>query len=209
MKFFTLACATLALSLSTLLSTQASAQYRWTDANGKVNYGDTPPAGAKDVQRMGGDAPASSTAPDPSLPYELRIAAERFPVTLYTTANCAPCDQARGFLQRRGVPFSEKTVRYKEETELMQRTGLGGTEFPVATIGRQTKRGFKEAEWTLELNASGYPAKSQLPPQWKPAPAQPLMDLPKPGTPAAADTTAESAEPTPAPTPAIKRPFGG
>lgn len=211
MKTFVLAWA--AMTLSALLSTNAHAQYRWTDANGKANYGDAPPAGAKDVQRVGGDAPATAgaSAADPSLPYELRVATERFPVTLYTTANCAPCDQARSFLQRRGVPFSEKTVRFKEEADLMQRTGLDGTEFPTATIGRQTKRGFKEGEWTIELNAAGYPAKSQIPPHWKPAPAQPLMDLPK-GTPAHTNMNnpgSEEPTPTPAPTPAIKLPFGG
>lgn len=209
MKTFVLACA--AVTLSALLSANAHAQYRWTDANGKVTYGDAPPASAKDVQRVGGDAPApaANNAADPALPYELRVATERFPVTLYTTAKCAPCDQARSFLQKRGVPFSERTVRFKEETDLMQRTGLGGTEFPTATIGRQTKRGFKENEWTMELNAAGYPAKSQIPPHWKPIPAQPLMDLPK-GTPANANNNAGSEEPTPtpAPTPAIKLPFG-
>lgn len=152
----------------------ASAQYRWIDADGKVAFGDAAPAGAKDVQRLG-QAPTSAAAANADLPYELRIAVERFPVTLYTTANCAPCESARAFLRQRGVPHAERTVSFKEEAERMQRDGLG-TSFPVATVGRQTQRGFDAAAWTVVLDASGYPAQSRLPPNWKHAAAQPLIE---------------------------------
>jgi glutaredoxin len=155
----------------------AAAQYRWTDADGKVTFGDAPPPGAKNVQRLGESSPGSSPA-NANYPYELRIAVERFPVTLYTTAKCAPCDAARSFLLQRGVPYNERTVTFKEEAERMQRDGLG-TEFPVATIGRQTQRGFDSAAWTVVLDASGYPAQSRLPPNWRPAPPQPLIEPPK------------------------------
>ena len=143
------------------------AQYRWLDADGKVSYGDAPPPSAKDVQPVGRNATGRGETSDPTFPYELRVAAERFPVTLYTSAKCAPCEQARNFLRTRGVPYTEKTVRYKEELEQMERNGLGNT-FPVATIGRTTKKGFLAADWAAELSAAGYPEQSKLPPQWKP-----------------------------------------
>ena len=158
------------------LSLTAVAQYRWTDADGKVAFGDAPPPGAKNVQRLGESSSTAAASAD--LPFELRIAVERFPVTLYTTASCAPCESARAFLRRRGVPHAERTVTFKEEAERMQRDGLG-TSFPVATFGRSVQRGFDAAAWTVVLDASGYPAQSRLPSNWKYAAAQPLIEPPK------------------------------
>ncbi len=180
------------------------AQYRWTDAEGKVTYGDAPPPQAKDVQRLGepirqrvpNTAPNTAPDTDPTLPYELRRATERFPVTLYTTAQCAPCDQARNFLRSRGIPYTEKTISHTEEIELMKQKGLG-TDLPAATIGRQNLSGFRADTWTLELNAAGYPEQSKLPPTWKPTTPQPLLDSPK----KTAHAPQDGATPAPTPTP--------
>ena len=38
-----------------------------------------------------------------ALPFELRQAASRYPVTLYTAATCIPCDNGRQMLQQRGT----------------------------------------------------------------------------------------------------------
>ncbi|MEF9996766.1 MAG: DUF4124 domain-containing protein, partial [Burkholderiaceae bacterium] len=58
----------------------ASAQYRWVDPDGGVNYGDVPPANARQVQPIKvGAAPIAS---GPELPFELRRAVLRNPVTL-------------------------------------------------------------------------------------------------------------------------------
>jgi glutaredoxin len=162
----------------------ALAQYKWTDADGRTVFGDTPPAGARNVQRLDGSGSASGTATNANFPYELRIAAERFPVTLYTGTPCAPCDQSRNYLRQRGVPFTERTVTYREEAEKMQRDGLGDT-LPVATVGRQVLRGFDAAAWKLTLDVSGYPEQSRLPAGWKPAAPQPLLEPPKAPPPAA------------------------
>ncbi len=178
----------------------ATAQYRWIDANGKITYGDAPPPKAKDIQRLGEPASGAAANTDPALPYELRMAMERFPVTLYTAAKCAPCDQARNFLHGRGVPYTEKTISHTEELALMKQKGLG-TDLPAATVGRQSLRGFRADTWALELNAAGYPEQSRLPPNWKPTAAQPLLEPPQksanksanaPNEAAAADTDADN-----------------
>ena len=52
-------------SLIALLAAAAGAsaqQYRWTDANGRVQYGDVPPPGANATALRGGASPASQPA---------------------------------------------------------------------------------------------------------------------------------------------------
>ncbi len=53
-------------ALATLLAAAlpAVAQYRWTDPDGRVNYGDAPPADAKNLSRI--DGRARSEAGDPT-----------------------------------------------------------------------------------------------------------------------------------------------
>ncbi|MCX7902220.1 MAG: DUF4124 domain-containing protein, partial [Burkholderiaceae bacterium] len=85
-----------------LMPACASAQYKWLDADGRTVYGDNPPREARNVQKI--DARAASGESDAlaALPYELRRAVRDFPVTLYTTASCAPCEAARALLIARG-----------------------------------------------------------------------------------------------------------
>ncbi|MBX9715514.1 MAG: DUF4124 domain-containing protein, partial [Burkholderiaceae bacterium] len=69
-------------------------QYKVIGADGKVTYTDRPPASAGD--RVSPLKPHSVTSdPDAALPAELRQATQRYPVTLYVTENCPPCDAAR------------------------------------------------------------------------------------------------------------------
>lgn len=49
-----------------VLSHAAAAQYRWVDANGRVQYGDTPPPGAKiTTVRPAGSPGSSASSEDP------------------------------------------------------------------------------------------------------------------------------------------------
>lgn len=146
--------------------------YRIVGPDGKVTFSDRPPADgkaapAKTVPIAGGGGGGSSMA---SLPAELRTAATRFPVTLYTTADCAPCLTARNFLASRGVPYTEKTVVTQDDAKALQSLS-GEVRLPFATIGGQHVRGFAQSEWSQYLDAAGYPATSQLPASWRnPAP---------------------------------------
>ena len=85
------------------------AQYKVVYPDGRVTYTDTPPppsSGAK-VTKLGENI---SIVPQTPLPLELRTVASRYPVTLYTTKGCSPCESGRQFLHARGIPFSEKLV---------------------------------------------------------------------------------------------------
>src|SRR5256885_8900445 len=84
--------------------------YRIVGPDGKVTFSDRP---AQSAQQQA--APAAPAAPsvagttdsNANLPYALRQIAGRFPVTLYTSSDCAPCDSARQLLQSRGIPYAE------------------------------------------------------------------------------------------------------
>ncbi|HYL24076.1 MAG TPA: DUF4124 domain-containing protein [Burkholderiales bacterium] len=57
----------LAILLALALSGAATAQtYKWTDSNGKVQYGDTPPGDATNVTRLRGPTSGSAPAAEPA-----------------------------------------------------------------------------------------------------------------------------------------------
>jgi glutaredoxin len=147
--------------------------YKVVQPDGSVTYTDRPPAtGNGRVITLG--RPAAIVAPDVVLPLDLRQAAQRYPVTLYTSPDCAPCDNGRRFLQQRGVPYSERVVTTEEDASALERT-VGGRTVPALTIGSQPLRGLSETDWSAYLDAAGYPRESRMPPNWQPPTPTPLV----------------------------------
>lgn len=186
--------------------------YKIVGPDGRITFSDKPPLNpevkaepAKTVSmRAGGSGLAS-------LPFELRQAAQRYPVTLYTAAGCEPCTRGRSFLSSRGIPFSEKTVSTREDADALLR--LANTKgVPVLMIGGQQLKGFSDTEWGQFLDAAGYPKTSQLPPTYVAPAAQPLvaLDQQEPKAPAEADAAREQppARPTRPTAPAGDNPAG-
>ncbi|MEW6164082.1 MAG: DUF4124 domain-containing protein [Pseudomonadota bacterium] len=147
----------LLLALACAGLVQAQTMYRWVDQDGKVHYGDRPPQSGKaaDVQERKYSAPTA----DRQTPATLRQAAESYPVTLYVAANCTTaCADGRNFLNKRGIPFSEKTLSSNEEiAALREKLGGGETVVPVLQVGEKTSRGYLESAWAGLLDAAGYP----------------------------------------------------
>lgn len=171
--------------------TFAQTVYRIVGADGRVTFSDKPPVSSDKVtatDRTGRTLDLSGT----TLPFELRQTASRYPVTLYSASNCAPCASGRTLLSARGVPFSERTVNTPDDAEALGRIS-GEASLPFLTIGGQKIKGYSEAEWTQFLDAAGYPAASKLPSNYRNAPATPLVALQKPATPAQADAATEAA----------------
>jgi glutaredoxin len=161
----------------------AQQMYKHVDANGRVTFSDKPPSPS-----TGGKAePVAQRAQTGSggvpLPLELREAAERYPVTLFSGPNCEPCDAGRNLLVRRGVPFAERTVTSQADGEALRRLG-GDQSLPLMTIGGQQVKGYSDIEWGQFLDAAGYPRSSLLPSAYRnPAPA-PLVATQEPAAPA-------------------------
>lgn len=193
----------------TAFCSQAMAQqlYRIVGPDGKVTFSDQPPApssNAKVTTGRGGSFAESSGA---ALPFELRGAVQRFPVTLYTTKECSACDQGRNFLRSRGIPFSERTISSAEDNEALKRL-TGSTGLPVATVGAQQMKGFSDTEWTQYLDAAGYPKTSQLPAGYRNPEPAPLVARAAAPAAAPAPTPTPAAATTPAPAPSPSNPAG-
>jgi glutaredoxin len=184
----------------------AWAQFKVVGPDGRVTYTDRPPQAetAAKVSSLkagstGGDNTANST-----LPPELRQASQRFPVTLYTASDCAPCDAGRQLLAQRGVPYSEKRASSEEDGQAMERI-TGGRTVPVLAVGSQMLRGHNPNEWANYLDAAGYPKESRLPKGWQAPAVTPLVAKVE-AKPAAA--AAPKAAQRPAPETPVERPAG-
>jgi glutaredoxin len=164
---------------------QAQQVYRIVGPDGKVTFSDQPPPPASNAKVSAANGSSAGGATSAGLPFELRQVAAKYPVTLYTGNNCAPCGAGRSLLTSRGIPFSEKMVTTNEDTQALQRMS-GETSLPFMTIGSQQLKGFSEAEWTQYLDAAGYPASSALPASYRrPAPTPLVTVATPPAAPAA------------------------
>ena len=159
---------------------------------------------------VAGGAGSAGTSGGATLPYQLTQTMQRYPVTLYTSKDCAPCHSGRNLLVNRGVPFTEKTVESNDDVAALQRQA-GAAELPVVTIGAQRLKGYSDTEWSQFLDAAGYPKSSQLPANYRRPAATPLVAVQAAPTPAAtpaADAAPTPAEPSVAPLRTLTNPAG-
>lgn len=199
---------------------QAQNIYRSVDAQGRITFSDRlsvvqqaakPGAGVgnasapkPETAAADGTAPAevaeATQAADlnaaASLPYALRQARSKYPVTFYSTGDCLPCDDARRMLVQRGVPYTERSVISGADLKALQ--ALSGQEqLPFATVGQQHLVGWDADSWQRYLDLAGYPSQSALPSHWKPSTATALAPQPaapaQPATAAATTTSAKTA----------------
>ncbi|MGO4378306.1 glutaredoxin family protein [Pseudoduganella sp. RAF53_2] len=148
-------------ALLVLLCAAAAAQaqmYKWKDDKGVTHYTDTPPpASAKKAE-----VKSFNTGGNPDLPPELADAVRARPVVLYTTANCAGCEQGRALLNNRGIPFRERTVTSADDQAALKAAGSDG-QLPLLTVGRTKQVGFESSAWDELLSNAGYPTIKALP----------------------------------------------
>lgn len=165
---FPLRALAIAAACACLLAQAQTQVYRWVDKDGKVQFSDTPPpkdARSVTEKRMGG-----GYVDEGQMPYATRMAAQRNPVTLYTSTDCGSlCSQGRELLSRRGVPFAEKDAQANPaDAEALQKIA-GGLQVPVLLVGEASVKGFDEGSWQAALDRAGY-ARTRLPGQPGPRP---------------------------------------
>jgi len=186
----------LLFAVACLAAGPSFALYKVVGPDGKVTYTDRPPAPGAGRASPINTRTGSSESPG-LLPLELRQAASRYPVTLYTVASdCEPCADARQLLRQRGIPFVERQVVSSEDSEALLKI-TGGREAPVLAIGAQQLKGLEPQTWNNYLDSAGYPRESRLPPGYAYAPPQPLVERPA----AAARPPAAVQAPPPEPAP--------
>ncbi|MDR1274944.1 MAG: DUF4124 domain-containing protein [Candidatus Accumulibacter sp.] len=142
----------------------AQSTYRWEDpSTGRTVYSDhPPPQGTKNPPTVETykEAP-KKTSPQETLPYATRIAAEYYPVKLYTAASCGDaCAQGRALLSERRVPFTEiKLDELSEEDfkKTAQQLGSATPTVPLLTVGSQKTIGLNAKAWHDMLDLADYP----------------------------------------------------
>jgi len=164
--------------------------YKIVGPDGQVTYTDKPPT-PQDIRVNNGSGSSSSNSG--GFPYETRQAMAKYPVTLYNTKDCAPCDRARQALRQRGVPFNEYSVLLDADFAAAQARFGNNVSFPVITIGNQTMTGYSSNDLQAYLDAAGYPAQARLAGYSWP-PATPLA--PRSATPVAPVAAAPDAAPS-------------
>jgi len=119
--------------------------YKWKDAQGRMQYSDSPPPAAKStqlkLQSFTGTAQVSQA-----------IGADSG-VTIYTTQWCGVCKRAKAFFAQHGVPFREWDVE-KTEFGAIKFQQLGGSGVPLITVGTQKMAGF-DADSFMEMWKKG------------------------------------------------------
>lgn len=184
----------LIISVLLLTAPTHSAQlYQWKDAQGRVYYSDQqPPPSVKNATQKnfkgsfieGGDS------------FALKNAREKFPVTLYSTACGAPCDQAKTHLEKRGIPYTSKNPESGEDRAALLKL-TGRSHVPVLVVGSDKIDGYEAGQWDAALDKAGYPKAGK-----KPAPASTAeaSKTPAPAAPAKEATTPATPGPAPAKT---------
>lgn len=164
--------ALLALVLAAAMPAWGGSLYRWMDAEGRVHYTDSPPPpGAKNVSEKKLSAGAAESS---SAALATQQAAKKNPVVLYTSPDCGPpCDSAREYLARRGIPHATRDPRTPEGAEALRKL-IGGLEVPVLVVGNATPlKGYEPGAWDVVLDLAGYPkAVSGTKKPTKPVPAK-------------------------------------
>lgn len=123
------------LVLGLLLSGAASAEgiYQWTDAQGRVHFGDRPQNGAASQRPQ---APINVVQP-----VQPGARPEAKEVVLYSTQRCGFCRKARAHFAERGIAYTEYDV---ETTEKGWRdyNRMQGRGVPIILIGGERMNGF-------------------------------------------------------------------
>ena len=175
--------------------------YRLVAPDGRVTFSDKRPVEGGVKATLAPTAPLPSDSNTASLPFEVRQAANRYPVTLYTAPSCAACNAGRAMLSGRGIPFAERTITTNDDIEALKRLA-GAAAVPFLTIGGQQIKGFAETEWVQFLDAAGYPKTSQLPASYSRSEATPLVAAQDPQRPTPRPPVETEPAPAQAPAPA-------
>jgi len=154
-----------------LVSSSTPAQmYKWVGVDGQKNYSDMPPP--KSVTNTEKKS-ISDSEKRVTLPYVLAQASKKMPVILYSAEKASHSSDARNFLMKNGIPFSEKTVTTDEDIDKLRQIS-GAAQVPVLFIGRSKLTGFNASEWRTALTQAGYPESNVLPGAYHFSEPQPL-----------------------------------
>ena len=134
----------LAALLLLIFVTCATAQvYTWKDKDGKVHYGDRPPAEAKteEVKIRSYDAPSPPQDWSKVLRAKAPTAAASQGVTMYMAEWCGVCRRARSYFAANNIAYTEIDIE-KSDAGRREFQALGGRGVPLIVADGKVMRGF-------------------------------------------------------------------
>lgn len=132
-----------------------AAMYKWVDAQGRVQYSDTPPPPGVKVEEQKITRNIIGTA---GSPFAVQDAARRNPVTLWMHDCGDLCNRARDYLASRGIPHAVRNPSRQDEQEAWKKASAGENAVPLLIVGTSRPlKGFNESEWSAAFDAAGYP----------------------------------------------------
>jgi glutaredoxin len=136
-----------AISLSALSPASAQTMYKYVAADGKVVYGDRPPADGKVLKTLTPDSTPSSALPVSAEEQLRRLKALRpaapaaSGVVLYSAAWCGYCTKAKAYLGAKGIAYREIDIDTPDGLASFAQAG-GGKGVPLLLAGDQRVQGF-------------------------------------------------------------------
>jgi len=128
--------------------------YKWTDAQGRVQYSDSAPPDTKaqqvrlKINSIQGPAVVSTLGSSSA-------AKANDKVRIYTAVWCGYCKKAKAHLAARRVPFDEVDVEASEGAR-SEFARIGGRGVPVILVGSQRMDGFSADKLDAMLAAAGW-----------------------------------------------------
>lgn len=133
----------LATLLLALAASAAGQVYTWKDKDGKVHYGDRPPADAKteEVKIRSYDTPSPPQDWSKVLRAKAPTAAASQGVTMYMAEWCGVCRRARAYFTANQIAYTEIDIE-KSDAGRREFDALGGRGVPLIVADGRVMRGF-------------------------------------------------------------------
>lgn len=106
---------------------------KWVDSNGKVHYGEKPPAGLKADTIDNGVSVIDREEANP-------VAA------LYSTSRCGYCKKAKAFMRANNIQYREYNIE-RNSSAKQRYNKMGAKAVPFLVLGEETLQGFSKTSY--------------------------------------------------------------
>ncbi|TVZ41094.1 glutaredoxin [Alteromonadaceae bacterium 2753L.S.0a.02] len=122
-------------------SAQAGDIYKWTDAQGRVHYGDAPEDKDK-AEKLEPKINSYEAVSYDNIEYYQSAKSQQ--VLMYSTSWCGYCKKARRYFKQQGIAYTEYDIE-KNSAAKRDYDRLGGRGVPVIVVGDKRMNGFTVA----------------------------------------------------------------
>jgi glutaredoxin len=113
--------------------------HKWRDRDGKIHFGDKPPAAAATEQIT----VKPNVYASPSIEALSEIFSQNEKVVMYGTTWCGYCKKARKYFSANGIRYKEYDIEHSEKGKRDYKK-LGAKGIPVILVGKKRLNGFSE-----------------------------------------------------------------